>query len=546
VPGREVTVENISCTGKSHHLLQAFGAPYGQATDKWSVDEKSVHGRHFLVTPVFEAADIVKNFGATRALRGASLRLFPGRVHALLGENGAGKSTLVKVVVGALVPDSGTLRLSGRPVAFRSVREAMANGIVPIYQHLSLFPHLSVHENLSAFALGSTTRTLASRALIPRAQAQAWLNAVGLDVDPDTPVCDLSIGERQLLEIARGIGRQCRLLVLDEPTAALSHDEARLLFAVMRRLCENHTAILFISHKLDEIDAIADEVTVLRDGRAVVAGQKRAGLSRSEMVRAMLGESVAAAVRSLPEPKGEPVLAASNLRLAPGAASIDCAVRSGEIVGLTGLVGSGVLDIAAALAAARPAAGRLIIAGNGVRPGDRRRAIALGVGYVPGDRHAEGIFPVLTALQNASASIIDRIARAGVLSAAREGSRVLPWLRRMKLSPLRPDLPAAAFSGGNQQKLVLARNLAIPGLRALVILEPTRGVDIAARETIHDAIVAMARKGVAILLASSDLDEVMALAHRILVVRRGRIEAELPGRAERARLLDALAGRAAA
>jgi len=447
--------------------------------------------------------------------------------------------------VGALAPDAGALRMAGRPVVFRSVREAMAAGIVPIHQHLSLFPHLSVLENLSAFALGCTRRAAASSALLPRAEAAARLETVGLHLDLDQPVAALSLGQRQLLEIARSVGRECRVLVLDEPTAALNHSEAARLFEVVRRLCAAGTAVLFISHRLDEIDAVADDVTVLRDGRAVIAGTPRSHLSREALVRAMLGTAVAAATRHLPEP-GAPVLVAAGLRPGPGDAPADCVVRAGEVVGLAGLVGSGALELAAALAGARPAAGQLHVAGRRLPPGDRQQAVALGVGYVPGDRHAEGLFPVLSALQNASACSTRGLAPAGVLSPAREAARMLPWLRRMKLHPFLPAMKARTFSGGNQQKLLMARNLAIDGLRVLVVLEPTRGVDIAARETIHDAIADIARQGVAVVLATSDLDEAMALAHRVLVVRHGRIAAEILRGAARTNLLDALAGQAAA
>jgi len=497
------------------------------------------------LVPVLEAAEIAKSYCATCALRGASLCLFPGRVHALLGENGAGKSTLVKIIVGALARDDGQIRLNGAPVDFRSVREAVTAGVIPIYQHLSLFPHLTVIENLSAFALGCTTRLMTRSALVPRETANAWLEAVGLRVDLDMPLAELSIGERQLVEIARGLGQRCKLLVLDEPTAALTRDEADRLFAVIRRLCREGTAILFISHKFDEIELLADDITVLRDGRAVIAGRPRNSVTRNELIHAMLGEAVNVASRELPEP-GEVVLEAQGLRMHSAAPPVDCRVRAGEVLGLAGLVGSGMLEIASALAGARPAAGRLTVAGEVLPLGNRGRAIALGVGYVPSDRQVEGLFPLLTALQNSSASILAAISRGGVLSKADETERMLPWLRRMNLHPLRPELPAGGFSGGNQQKLILSRSLAVSDLRVLVVLEPTRGVDIAARETIHQAIIEEARRGTAVVLASSDLDEIMALSHRILVIRQGSVEGEMARGADRAALVDALAGRSAA
>ena len=494
---------------------------------------------------VLTAENIAKRYGQTYALRDASLRLRAGCVHALLGENGAGKSTLVKIVVGASQADGGVLTLDGKQIVFTSVQAAIAAGIIPIYQHLSLFPRLSVIENLSAFAMGSAGRIASRSAMISRATAKDWLREVNLDVPLDMPVEKLSLGECQLLEIARGLGQSCKILVLDEPTAALSHDEAERLFTVVRRLCAAGTAVLFISHKFEEIEAIADDVTVLRDGRTVIDGVPLADVTRDQLVQAMLGVSVEATRRALPQP-GSVLIRSEGLRLDRRGAPIDLAIRSGEIVGLAGLVGSGALEIASAVAAALPATGRLTIGEERIEGGDRRRAASLGIGYVPGDRHADGLFPVLPAVQNASAGSLEVFTAAGMISRRREAQGLTPWLRRLKLHPFDIDRSASGFSGGNQQKLIIARNLALPGLRALVLLEPTRGVDIAARETIHDAVVDAAKRGIAVLLASTDLDEILALSHRILVVRDRSIRGELPRETARSAVISALAGMIAA
>lgn len=305
------------------------------------------------------------------------------------------------------------------------------------------------------------------------------------------------------------------------------------------------TAVLFISHKFEEIEALADDVTVLRNGRTVINAEPSDRVTRDVLVHAMLGETVHVGIRDLPEP-GEVVLRVRGLKMHRRSAALDIEARSSEIVGIAGLVGSGALEIGAALAGAREAAAGTFAVGDQIFPaGNRERAIALGVGYVPSDRHAEGLFPVLTALQNASASVVPSFSRRGLIHRANEARSLVPWLERLKLQPLLPQLQASGFSGGNQQKLIVSRNLAVADLRVLVVLEPTRGVDIGAREVIHDAIVEAARQGAAVILASSDLDEVLALSHRILVVRHGEIDCEMAGASERRALMAALAGRGA-
>jgi len=492
---------------------------------------------------LLEARAIVKEYGSTKALQGADLTLRAGRIHALMGENGAGKSTLVKILVGAAVPSSGTVALQGRPVRFDGVSEAIAAGIVPIYQQSTLFPNLTVLENLFAFETAALHGVARYRSVQRRRLAQQMLDRIGLVVSLDQPVALLSLGEKQLLEIARGLGRDCKLLVLDEPTAALSQGDTNRLFAALRRLAAAGVGILYISHKTNEIQQIADEITVLRDGVCVISGAPLKSTPMQAIVSAMVGHTFNVGEKSLPV-VGAPVLTLESAVCRAGDPEISITVHASEILGVAGLAGSGAEEIGAMLAGALAcASGALRVNGRPVgRMGDRAAAVAAGIGYVPADRSVDGLFPGHDALRNASASILEHLTKFGLLSSRAESIRLSAALTDVSLSPNQPWRLIDEFSGGNQQKVLLARNLAVVDVKALVLVEPTRGVDVGARDIIHDRILKAAAAGLAIALISTDLEELTSLSHRIAIVRDRRLTAELPRLSSPAAVASAMLG----
>ena len=476
--------------------------------------------------PIAEVRGVAKSFGTTRALREAHLVLNAGEIHALMGENGAGKSTLVKILVGALKPDAGELRLDDMPLQPSGVADAVAKGLVPIYQHRTLLPHLSVRENLVAFdlAAGSGWR------ITPRRndeQISQMLAAVGLTLHPNRVVASLAVAEQQLVEIARGLARECRVLILDEPTATLNRREVSRLFALLRRICEQRRAVLFISHRLDEVEEIADRITVLRDGITTVRGAARGTLAASDIVKAMVGHEVD--VNELDLPAVGPTL----LRMRGGSfhnafSDADLELHRSEILGIVGLIGSGALELGEALGGAVPLDnGSIEFAGQRLLIKDRRTALKAGISLIPSDRDTEGMFPTLSVADNALASALYQISSLGWLKAAAGGALLGPWMTRLALSPNDPKRNVTALSGGNQQKLLVIRALITLKKQVLVGIEPTRGVDVGAREIIHRALADAARAGLAIVVVSSDLEELLVLCHRVIVVRKGHIVAEV-------------------
>jgi ABC-type sugar transport system ATPase subunit len=494
------------------------------ATDDGSIE--NVPGAEMVATtfdePLLSVSGLAKSFGATCALRGADLCVQAGQVHALMGENGAGKSTLVKMLVGALRPDAGTIALRGRKLAFSSVRDAIAAGIMPVYQHATVFAQLSVEENLRAFDIAGSSPLRRTGKHIPLARLLRVAARIGLNVDPRQTVARLSMAERQLLEIARGVAHECSVLILDEPTAALNEHETEQLFSAIDGLRADGLGIVFISHKLGEITRMCDAVTVLRDGRTVLASAPIASLTHQQIVEAMVGP---VADRPLPE---LPAVGATRMVIAAAGCrnhfqNLSLNIGAGEIVGFVGLMGAGATEVGEALGGSRPLTeGTINIDGGATLHGSRTRFRQAGVGFVPADRSADGVLPGLSCATNAAASTFASIARKAFINDAMEVAACAPLFELLKVRPADPRLPIDALSGGNQQKVMIVRNLLLPALKVLVLIEPTRGVDVMARAAIHDAVVDAARRGVAVVIVSSDTDEVVALSHRIVVMRNGQ------------------------
>jgi ABC-type sugar transport system ATPase subunit len=464
-----------------------------------------------------------KAYPGVRALQGVDLAVERGEVHALLGENGAGKSTLMKVVAGSVTPDAGRMTVDGAPVPLGSLEAAKASGVALVYQDLSLVPQLTVGENV-LLGRWPTTRwgTVAWEEL--HATARRHLGRIGLDVDPRRRVEGLGMAERQLVEIAKALSGDVRVLLLDEPTSALSDPEARRLFGIVRDLTASGVAVVYVSHRLPEVLEIADRISVLRDGQ--LAGTVRASeVDEARLARMMVGRAVgdgAAAAPAAPAPNGAPAaLVARGLARPPRLKPVDLELRAGEVVAVFGLVGSGRTRLARTLFGLEPAtAGTLEVAGRPVRIASPADAIALGIGYLGEDR-AAGIVPRMTLAENITLASLPRLGRGWLLATGQERQLARRFADELGIrAPL--DRPAATLSGGNQQKLVLARWLC-SSARVLVLDDPTRGIDVGAKEEVFRLVRRLAGDGAAILYLTSETREARSLADRVLIMAGGRI-----------------------
>jgi rhamnose transport system ATP-binding protein len=490
---------------------------------------------------------VSKSFGGVRALRGVSLDLRAGEVHALVGENGAGKSTLVRIVTGAHAADSGTVSVCGQTVSHADPLSMRGLGIAPIYQQPALFPDLTVAENLAVrLERGGAWRRIDWRSR--RARAAALLADVGAQVDVDAPARSLRMAEQQLVEIAGAIGADARILLMDEPTAALTDREADRLFALVRELRGRGVGIIYISHRLEEIDALADRVSVLRDGELVATRPMRE-CPRAELIRLMVGREIQS-VYPTREPKlGDVVLDVARVSCrAAGVRDVTLHVRAGEILGLAGLVGAGRTELARVLFGVTPAdqgrEGRSRSSSNGsggsedtggiirmngvpVRITSPAEAVRLGIAYVPEDRRRHGVVGEMSVAANVTlASLRELTTAAGVLNTTHEREIAGRYAQRFAIKAASIDAPVETLSGGNQQKVALARWLATEP-RVLLLDEPTQGVDVGAKAEIHTLIADLAARGLAIILISSELPEILGMCDRIAVMHAGTIVATL-------------------
>jgi rhamnose transport system ATP-binding protein len=476
-------------------------------------------------TPALELRDVAKSFGAVRALSAGSLRVDHGSIHGLVGENGAGKSTLVKVVAGVHRRDTGDLLLEGQSVDFGSTAESKAAGVAVIYQEPTLFPDLSVTENIfmGRQLLGSGRRI--DRGAM-YAEAERLFSGLGVSIDPRRPALGLSIADQQIIEIAKAISLDAKVLIMDEPTAALSGVEVERLFTVARQLRDEGRALVFISHRFDEVFDLCDRVTVMRDG-AYVDSLPIAETDVDQIVSLMVGREVGELFPKTPAPIGDPVLRVEGLTSAGVFHDVTFEVRSGEIVGLAGLVGAGRSEIARAVFGVDGyQAGTVTLDGEPVPPRNPRAAIRAGMAFIPEDRRRQGLVIDASVSRNVAGVIRTRLSRGGLLTQRAENKAAGPWASRLEVKTSALDANAATMSGGNQQKVVIAKWLATEP-RLLIIDEPTRGIDVGTKAEVHRLLSELAGQGMAILMISSELPEILGMADRVLVVREGNLTADL-------------------
>lgn len=493
--------------------------------------------------PLLQLSGVSKWFGALRALHDVSFDLHAGEVHALLGENGAGKSTFIRIITGAHQPDHGTISISGKIVEHLNPALTRRLGIACIYQQPALFPDLTVAENIG-LRLETTSPWRRVNWTAQRERARQLLEKIGARISADSEVRELSMPEQQLVEIACAIGAGARIVIMDEPTASLTQSEQALLFGVIRELKSAGSGVIYISHRLDEISALADRVTVLRDGaNAGTFSVVEDGLTEAALIRTMVGREISQLYPPAESKPGEVVLSLRNVGCrAGGIQNVNLDLRAGEIVGLAGLVGAGRTELARVLFGLTPAdRGEIFLGDERLAIRSPGEAAERGIGCVPEDRRGHGVILEMAVASNVTMAIHPKIFPGGWLQPEAERAEALKWMANLQIKSGGPDAPVHSLSGGNQQKVSLARWLAT-NPRVLILDEPTQGVDVGAKSEIHKIIRRLAADGLAVLLISSDLSEVIGMSDRIGVMRGGKLVALLPGGSEAPAVMSAAMG----
>ncbi|MBS1723130.1 MAG: sugar ABC transporter ATP-binding protein [Armatimonadetes bacterium] len=474
---------------------------------------------------LLEVQGLSKAYDGVHALEGVGLQIRPGEVHGLVGENGAGKSTLIKILAGNVVPDSGSVGMAGAGLNLGSVQASLDAGISVIYQELVAFLDLDAVENVFVGREIRRFGIILDRARMRERTSQVF-QRLGVGVPLNVPLCDLSVAQRQLVAIARALETECRLLVMDEPTASLSNREVEVLLATVERLKTEGVSVLYVSHRLDEIVRICDSVTVLRDGR-VVETMPASSVTRERLIVSMVGRQIAAQSQSAANAPGTVVLEVRGLGRDGAFEDVSFSVRAGEIVGLGGLVGAGRTEVARAIFGLdRIDSGQVLVGGRDVTNRGVLAAVASGVALVPEDRQHEGLVLPLSVKDNLLMAARERLARRGWIQRRAERTKGDELSTRLMVKAASLDVPVRSLSGGNQQKVVIGKWLAMAP-RALIMDEPTRGVDVGAKEEVHSLVTRLAAEGAAVLLVSSDLPELLELSDRILVMCEGRVSGEL-------------------
>ena len=475
--------------------------------------------------PLLWLSGAAKTFGPVVALADGKVDLRSGEIHALVGENGAGKSTLVKILAGVHHPDAGEFLVENNPVSFRSVADSKAAGISVIYQEPTLFPDLTVAENIFIGRQPRGRLGLVDRSAMRR-QARELFDTLGVPIDPDRIAEGLSIADQQIIEIAKAISLSAKILIMDEPTAALSGVEVDRLFTVARNLRDAGSGILFISHRFDEVFSLCDRITVMRDGR-FIATYDTDEVTVDQIVKQMVGRDIDQLYPKTDAVVGEPVLSVQGLGRRGVFTDIDLEIRSGEIVALAGLVGAGRTEVARAIFGIDPYdEGQVWLAGRQLKAGDPQAAINAGVGFVPEDRRKQGLVMDLSVGRNTTLTLRNALAKFGLISSSAERKAGVDWSKRLQVKTGSQQYAVSTLSGGNQQKVVLAKWLATDP-KLLIVDEPTRGIDVGTKSEVHRLLSDLAGRGIAILMISSELPEVLGMADRVLVMREGRITAEL-------------------